>query len=126
MRVRYAPRGEHDRARADVEDGLADGELVLALEHDEQLVLVRVDVGRRVERRDLLHDRERSAGRLRRRLDEELRVAEAERLAVVTGECEALRRRGHGRRLASPDRRPRHRLPCSESARSSGDRAADF
>ena len=101
VRMRDASRGEHDRARADVERGAPDGELVLALQHDEQLVLVRVDVRRRVERRDLLDDRERPAGRLRRRLDEELRLAEAERLAVVTRERERVRRSGHGPRLAA-------------------------
>ena len=44
VRMRDASRREHDRARADVERGAPDGELVLALQHDEQLVLVRVDV----------------------------------------------------------------------------------
>jgi hypothetical protein len=97
--MRDASRREHDRARADVEDGVAHRELVPALEDDEQLVLVRVDVQRRVERRDLLDDGERPAGRLRRRLDQELRLAEAERLAIVTVEREPVWP-GHRERLA--------------------------
>jgi hypothetical protein len=54
---------------------------VLALEHEEQLVLALVHVARCVERADLLDDREGAARRLGGGLDEHLGAAETEALA---------------------------------------------
>jgi hypothetical protein len=79
----HAARAEDHAAWADVELLVPDPEDVLALEHVEELVLVLVDVKRRVERLDLLDDRERAPGRVRGRPDQELGVAEAEALAVI-------------------------------------------
>lgn len=59
---------------------VADGEDVLALEDEEELVLALVDMQRSVERVRLLDDRERPVGRLGARLDEELGASERQPL----------------------------------------------
>jgi hypothetical protein len=81
VRVRYLPRCEHDRAGAGGKFLLPDREHMLSLDHVEELVLVRVDVQRRVERIDLLDDREGAGRALRARLDEEHRARERQALA---------------------------------------------
>ena len=59
---------------------------MVALEHAEELVLVLVDVQRRVHRIKLLEGAERAAGRLRARLDDDLDVAETQAFAAVRGD----------------------------------------
>jgi hypothetical protein len=64
LRVRNTSRGEHEPAGAGLELPIADLENVLAFKDVEQLVLVRVDVKRRVDGLVLLEDRECSTRRL--------------------------------------------------------------
>ena len=56
---------------------------MLSLDHVEELVLVRVDVQRRVEWVDLFDDREGTGRALRARLDEEHRSREGQTLAAA-------------------------------------------
>jgi hypothetical protein len=78
------PRGAtDDGAGASRKLLLTDLEDVLALDHVEELVLVRVHVQRRVERIDLLDDRECAGRRLAGRLDEELGTRERQALALA-------------------------------------------
>ena len=90
MRVGHAPRGEHDRAGTSRKLVLTDKEHVLALDHVEEFVLIRVDVQRRVERIYLLDDRECTARRLRARLDEEDRTCEGQALSGARVEVVAV------------------------------------
>src|SRR5215211_1403776 len=81
VRVRYPPRREDDRTGAGRKFLLSDPEHMLSLDHVEELVLVRVDVEPRVERIDLLDDREGAAGAFRTRLDDEHRSRKRQALA---------------------------------------------
>ena len=89
------PRGPNTSRRTGVELLFADLEHVLAFEHVEQLILVLVNVKRRVERRDLFDDAERTACRIRGGLDDYLRIAEPKALSVggVEHVCRSRRRR---------------------------------
>ena len=90
MRVGHLPRGEHDCAGTSRKLLLADEEHVLALDHIEKLVLIRVDVKRRVERIYLLDDRECATGRLCARLDKEDRTCEGQALSGARVEVVAV------------------------------------
>jgi hypothetical protein len=81
--MRHATRREDDGAGASRELLRSDREDVVALDDVEELVLIRVDVQRRVERINLLDDRERTPGRLTARLDEELRARKRQPLACA-------------------------------------------
>jgi hypothetical protein len=74
--VRDAARGEHEPVGAGLELLVADLEDVLPFEHVEQLVLVLVNVERRVDGFVLLEDRECSAGGVGGGLDDDLHLAE--------------------------------------------------
>ncbi len=105
--VRDAAGREGETSGADAELFLADREHVLALEHVEELVLALVDVERRVrERGNLLEERERAAGALARRPDEDRELAEHEALAGVR--LERVRRQSF-HRLEATRRRARLR-----------------
>jgi hypothetical protein len=89
VRVRYLPRGEHDCAGSRGKLLLTDSEHVVPLDHVEELVLVRMNVERSVERVYLFDDREGTSGRLRARFDQEGRSRERQalssrRIEVVT------------------------------------------
>ena len=81
--MRDAARGEHEPAGAGPELLIADLEDVLAFEHVEQLVLVLVNVQRRVYGFVLLEDRECSAGGVGGSLDHDFHVAEAQAFSAV-------------------------------------------
>ncbi len=72
---------EHDCARPRRKFLVANKKHVLALDHIEELVLVRMDVSRSVERIYLLDDRECPPGCLRTGLDEEDCTREGQALA---------------------------------------------
>ena len=67
--VRNTARGEHESAGASLELLVANSEDVLPFEHVKQLILVLVNVERRVDGLVLLEDRKCSACGLRRRFD---------------------------------------------------------
>ena len=90
VRVRYVPRREHHRARAGGKLLLPYREQMLPLDHVEELILIRVDVQRRVERIDLLNDREGTCRASGARLDEEHRARE--RQTLTGGHVEAVSR----------------------------------
>ncbi len=79
-------RCEYDAAGTGLELLVSDLEHVVSFEHVEQLVLVLVDMERRVEWLDLLDDGECAVSRVSRRLYDELGVAELEALAGITVE----------------------------------------
>lgn len=98
MRVRRTTRSEHGGAGTDRIHVVADLEDVVALEDVEELVLAFVNVSGRVERRDLLDDRERAVRRVCRRAQNELGIAEAEPLAFRG--AQRIRRDGVGHVIA--------------------------
>jgi hypothetical protein len=80
--VRNTARGEHEPAGAGTELLVADLEDVLTFEHVEQLVLVLVNVERRVDGFVLLEDRECSTRGVGGRFDDDLDFAEAQALSA--------------------------------------------
>jgi hypothetical protein len=87
--VRHLPRGEHDCTGTCGKLDLTDSEYVLSLDDVEELVLIRVDVKRRIERIRLFDDRERTSGGLGARSYEEVCSRERQSFSSHGGEMEA-------------------------------------
>ena len=86
--MRDPARREYEVARAGPVLLFADLENVLALEHVEELVLVLVEVKRRVDGLPLLEDRVGAAGRVAGDLDQDLDLAEPQPLTAARFELE--------------------------------------
>jgi hypothetical protein len=89
MRVWDMPRGEHDCTGTSGKLDLTDSEHMLSLDHVEELVLIRVDVERSVERIFLFDDRECTSGGLGARFDKENRSRKRQTFASRGSEMKA-------------------------------------